>query len=158
MASAWLLCLRVVPVAVALLDNHSERPVISHVFIGVNNFANAFGFYSVVLAELDLQLKFCDTTRPWAAWSAPSAPRPLFIVGKPYNDAPAHAGNGAMVALLGASAAMVDRVYARALSLGATCEGPPGFRPHYHDGYYGAYFRDEEGNKLCICMHDAKSR
>jgi catechol 2,3-dioxygenase-like lactoylglutathione lyase family enzyme len=131
--------------------------LISHVFIGVNNFVSAFDFYSGVMAELDLQLKFCDLKKPWAAWSARSAPRPLFIIGRPFNGAPADAGNGPMVALMATSEAMVDRVYVRALALGATCEGPPGLRPEYHDGYYGAYFRDEELNKLCICLHDANS-
>jgi len=33
-----------------------------------------------------------------------------------------------------------------ALSLGGTCEGPPG--PRGTGGFYAAYFRDPEGNKL----------
>jgi catechol 2,3-dioxygenase-like lactoylglutathione lyase family enzyme len=33
------------------------------------------------------------------------------------------------------------------------CEGPPGVRPQYHDHYYGAYFRDPDGNKLCVACH-----
>ena len=41
--------------------------------------------------------------------------------------------------------AQVDALYRKALSLGATDEGPPGDRG---DGYYGAYFRDLDGNKL----------
>jgi catechol 2,3-dioxygenase-like lactoylglutathione lyase family enzyme len=43
---------------------------------------------------------------------------------------------------------------ALALSLGGQCEGAPGLRPHYHANYYGTYFRDPEGNKLCLCCHD----
>ena len=39
------------------------------------------------------------------------------------------------------------------LALGAVCEGPPGLRPQYHANYYGAYFRDLDGNKLCVCCH-----
>jgi predicted lactoylglutathione lyase len=35
----------------------------------------------------------------------------------------------------------------RALALGATDEGPPGDRG---DNYYGAYFRDLDGNKLNV--------
>jgi len=34
-------------------------------------------------------------------------------------------------------------------------EGKPGLRPHYHANYYGAYFRDPDRNKLCVCCHDA---
>ena len=44
-------------------------------------------------------------------------------------------------------------VHARALELGGTCEGPPGLRPQYHAHYYGAYFRDPDGNKLCVACH-----
>jgi catechol 2,3-dioxygenase-like lactoylglutathione lyase family enzyme len=130
--------------------------VISHVFVGVNKFEQAYKFYSGVMEEMELRLKFCDSERPWAAWSAVSAPRPLFIIGKPYDNALACAGNGQMVALLASSLDMVNRTYERALSLGGLCEGPPGLRPHYHDNYYGAYFRDADGNKLCVCLHDAR--
>jgi hypothetical protein len=37
---------------------------------------------------------------------------------------------------------------------GGSCEGPPGLRPQYHAHYYGAYFRDPDGNKLCVCCHE----
>ncbi len=40
-----------------------------------------------------------------------------------------------------------------ALGNGGTCEGPPGLRPQYHDNYYGAYFRDPDGNKICVACH-----
>ena len=50
---------------------------------------------------------------------------------------------------------MVDQTYAVALEYGATCEGAPGLRPHYHANYYGAYFRDLDGNKLALCCHTA---
>jgi len=33
--------------------------------------------------------------------------------------------------------------------------GPPGLRPEYHPNYYGAYFRDPDGNKLCVACHEA---
>jgi catechol 2,3-dioxygenase-like lactoylglutathione lyase family enzyme len=129
--------------------------VISHVYVGVNHFARAFAFYSGLMDELGLVLKFRDAGKPWAAWHAPAAQRPLFIIGRPFDDQPAAAGNGHMVALLAASVEMVDRSHARALSAGAQCEGAPGLRPHYHPRYYGAYFRDPDGNKICVCFHDA---
>jgi hypothetical protein len=34
-------------------------------------------------------------------------------------------------------------------------EGAPGLRPDYHADYYGAYFRDPDGNKLCVVCHEA---
>jgi catechol 2,3-dioxygenase-like lactoylglutathione lyase family enzyme len=50
---------------------------------------------------------------------------------------------------------MVDRAHAYALQAGGSDEGAPGLRPHYHANYYGAYFRDPEGNKLCVVCHEA---
>ena len=129
--------------------------MLSHVFIGVNDFERAFAFYSAVLADLGLVLKFREDDRPWAGWMKPGVARPLFLVGKPFDGALAVAGNGHMVALLAADRLVVDRVYATALAHGAACEGPPGLRPEYHANYYGAYFHDSDGNKLCVCCHDA---
>ena len=80
-------------------------------------------------------------------------PRPLFIIGTPY-DREAHApGNGQMIAFLAESRAAVDGVYAVALVNGGSSEGAPGLRPWYHEHYYGAYFRDPDGNKLCVACH-----
>jgi catechol 2,3-dioxygenase-like lactoylglutathione lyase family enzyme len=127
------------------------------VFIGINDFDRAFAFYSSLMNELGLVLKFSDAEKPWAAWHAAESPRPLFVIGKPYDNDPAIAGNGNMVALLALSSEMVDRCHAIALSAGAKCEGAPGLRPHYHANYYGAYFRDLDGNKICVCFHGGKS-
>lgn len=84
----------------------------------------------------------------------PGVPRPLFLVGRPWDGKAAQPGNGQMVALLAPSRAAVDAAYAAALAHGGAGEGAPGLRPHYHPNYYGAYFRDPEGNKLCVCCHD----
>jgi predicted lactoylglutathione lyase len=44
----------------------------------------------------------------------------------------------------------VDSLYAKAMELGATDEGKPGERMK---GFYAAYFRDLDGNKLnFFCM------
>ncbi|PFH11476.1 catechol 2,3-dioxygenase-like lactoylglutathione lyase family enzyme [Collimonas sp. PA-H2] len=129
--------------------------MISHVFVGVTDFQRAFRFYSAFMKELDLLLKFCDAGKPWAAWMAAGHARPLFIIGAPYNGASAAAGNGQMIALLAPSRAAVDSAYGLALQHGGSCEGPPGLRLEYHPHYYGAYFRDADGNKICVCCHDA---
>lgn len=126
----------------------------SHIFIGTNDFEAAFGFYDAVLAGLGLVIKFREDEPLWAGWMTPGVPRPLFILGAPYDGQPASPGNGQMTAFLATSRAQVDRCYALALSLGGYCEGPPGLRPHYHANYYGAYFRDPDGNKLCIACHE----
>ena len=130
--------------------------MISHVFLGVNNFDSTYEFYSAVMHELSLQLKFCEPEKPWAAWVAAGSPRPLFLISKPFNGNFATAGNGQMIALLAPTRDAVDRAYAQALAHGGQCEGPPGLRPEYHENYYGAYFRDLDGNKLNVFCFEAK--
>jgi catechol 2,3-dioxygenase-like lactoylglutathione lyase family enzyme len=128
--------------------------MLSHVSIGVSDLDRALGFYTAVLDTLGLTLKFAEPEEGWAGWKHPAADRPLFVVGRPYNKEPATPGNGQMVALLAPDRAAVDRCYATALANGGRSEGAPGLRPHYHPNYYGAYFRDPDGNKLCVCCHD----
>lgn len=127
--------------------------MISHVFIGTDHFERAFAFYAAVTAALELELKFSDPSRPWAGWMKPGQARPLLLVGRPYKGQHT-VGAGQMTALLAPSRAHVDRAHAAALACGGTCEGKPGLRPEYHADYYGAYFRDPDGNKLCVVCHD----
>jgi catechol 2,3-dioxygenase-like lactoylglutathione lyase family enzyme len=129
--------------------------MLSHVYVGINNFEPALAFYTAVMAELGNRLRFSDAEKPWAAWQPAEGARPLFVIGKPYDGEPAGCGNGQMTALMAPSRDVVDRVHALALEHGGSCEGPPGLRPQYHANYYGAYFRDPEGNKLSVVCHDA---
>ncbi|WP_369943975.1 VOC family protein [Xanthomonas medicagonis] len=131
-------------------------PMLSHAHLGVNDFPAAFAFYAPLLQVLGLQLQFRDDTRGWAGWTAPDAPRPLLLIGRAFDDQPTTPGNGQMLALQAASRAQVDRCHALALAQGARCEGAPGLRAHYHPHYYGAYFRDLDGNKLGVCCHGAE--
>ena len=48
----------------------------------------------------------------------------------------------------------VDAAHHWALDQDCCSEGPPGLRAHYHPHYYGAYFRDPDGNKLCVVCHE----
>lgn len=130
----------------------------SHIFVGVSDFDRALAFYRRVMPVLGLRERFCEPERPWAGWQSAPGPRPLFLIGTPFDGRPHVPGNGQMAALLAASRPLVDRVHAAALAAGGTCEGPPGLRPHYHAEYYGAYFRDTEGNKLAVACHDAPTR
>ena len=129
--------------------------MISHVYIGVTDFVRAWTFYKAVLPLLGLKIRFTDPDKGWGGWQSPDRTRPLFLIGMPFNGNPAHAGNGQMIALLAPDRSVVDRAYAAALAAGGMSEGAPGLRPQYHENYYGAYFRDLDGNKLCICCHDA---
>ncbi|MGX1186643.1 catechol 2,3-dioxygenase-like lactoylglutathione lyase family enzyme [Pseudomonas sp. F-14 TE3623] len=128
--------------------------MLSHVFIGITDFDRALAFYQPIMDALQLQMKFCDPGKPWAAWMSKDAPRPLFVIGTAFDEQPAKPGNGQMIALLAPSREIVNRCHALAMVHGGSCEGPPGLRPHYHPDYFGAYMRDPDGNKLCVCCHE----
>lgn len=130
--------------------------MISHVFIGVNRFAEAFAFYDAVLGRLGHRLRFRDDTRPWAGWQTPGVDRPLVLIGAPEDGRPAAPGNGQMVALLAPTRAALRAAYQAGLAASGRDDGAPGLRPHYHPGYYGAYLRDPDGNKLALACHAAE--
>lgn len=69
-------------------------------------------------------------------------------VTPPFNKESATPGNGNMVGLLCESEAEVQAVHAIALANGGTNEGDPGPRPQYRPDFYGAYVRDQDGNKM----------
>jgi len=129
--------------------------MLSHVCIGIEKLDRGFNFYSKIFEIIGLKLKFHEPENNWAGWVKPEQPRPVFIIGQPYDQKPATTGNGQMVGLLAENREMVDLVYAAAIENGGQSEGGPGLRPDYHPDYYGAYFRDPDGNKLCICCHSA---
>jgi len=118
--------------------------MIGYVTIGTNDMQRAARFYDELLATLGA--KRTMESEKFIAWgTAPNAPM-LFII-KPADGNKATVGNGVMVALAAKSKGQVDTVYKKAMSLGAKDEGPAGPRG---DDFYAGYFRDLEGNKLCI--------
>ncbi len=80
-------------------------------------------------------------------WILPGQRLPAFYVYLPHNGEPARAGNGTMSAFLAPSRQAVDIAYAQGIETGGKCEGKPGERV-YGKGYYGAYLRDPDGNKV----------
>jgi len=122
--------------------------MIGYVTVGTNDLQRAAAFYDALLAELGAE-RFMEGDS-FIAWSA-SPDRPGLGVTKPFDGNPATVGNGVMVALAVDSAEKVDKVYAKALELGGTDEGPAG--PRGDGGFYAGYFRDLDGNKLNVfCM------
>jgi catechol 2,3-dioxygenase-like lactoylglutathione lyase family enzyme len=128
--------------------------MISHVHVGVTDFSRAERFYAPLMTALGHVLKFSGNG--WAGWKPRDADRPLFLIGAPYDGKPATPGNGQMIALLAPNRKAVEVCHATALAHGGTDAGAPGLRPQYHPHYYGAYFRDPDGNKLCVCCHQAE--
>jgi catechol 2,3-dioxygenase-like lactoylglutathione lyase family enzyme len=122
--------------------------MIGYVTVGTNDLPRAAKFYDALLAEIGAaRLMESERLVAWAV--APD--KPGFGVIKPYDGKPATIGNGCMTALVVDSPAKVDKLYRKAIELGARDEGPPG--PRQLPGFYVGYFRDLDGNKLNVfCM------
>ena len=73
----------------------------------------------------------------------------MFLIGEPL-EGDATVGNGTQMGFTAASRDVVDAVYAKAREFGSKCEGPPGVRGADPNGFYAAYFRDLDGNKLMV--------
>ena len=123
--------------------------MIGYITVGSNDLQRAVSFYDGLFAQLGAARMMEETT--FVAWAVTPG-QPAFSVTVPFDGDPATVGNGTMIALTVDTSEKVDTVYATAMSLGATDEGEPGQRT---DGFYAAYFRDLDGNKLCVFYHDA---
>lgn len=122
--------------------------MISYVTLGTNDFAAAASFYDALLGTLGAK-RFLAEERLLYWAKRPGAA--MLAIAKPHDGKSATVGNGTMVALGVRSNQLVDELHRQALSLGAKDEGAPGLRG---EAFYGAYFRDLDGNKLCVfCMH-----
>ena len=117
--------------------------MIGYVTLGTKNLKKAAVFYDKIAAEMGIG-RFIDS-EGFIAWGSYDGTAGLGLT-LPFNGEPMSVGNGVMVALAAKSRDEVDRLHKLALSLGGTCEGPPG--PRGEGGFYAAYFRDPEGNKL----------
>lgn len=124
----------------------------SHVTVGTRDLAKAIAFYDALLLPIGLKQRAVtpDGGPLSACWIHPDRALPRFYVYLPYDGAPASVGNGSMIAFEAASELQVRIAHASGLLAGGTDEGAPGPRPHYGDGYYGAYLRDPDGNKVHI--------
>ena len=120
--------------------------MIGYITVGSNDLAKAAGFFDPLLTKLGGSRAY--TLDHQIAWGF-GPKRPMLVVTRPHDGAPATAGNGTMVALMAASQAQVDEIHALALALGATDEGAPGPRG---PRFYGGYFRDPDGNKFNLFL------
>jgi catechol 2,3-dioxygenase-like lactoylglutathione lyase family enzyme len=120
--------------------------MLAYATIGTNDLPRAGVFYDALLAEVGGK-RFMEEPGYFIAWISGETGAGLGVA-VPFDKRPATVGNGCMVALQANSREQVDRVYAKALELGGTDEGAPGQRS---EGFYAAYFRDLDGNKLNAC-------
>jgi len=117
--------------------------MIGYVTLGTNDMARAARFYDDLLSVVGAK-RMMESPK-FIAWGNDPKQAMLFVI-KPADGNKATVGNGVMVALQAKNKEEVDRVYKKAIALGAKDEGPAGPRG---DGFYAGYFRDADGNKLC---------
>ncbi|MEA3064053.1 MAG: hypothetical protein QOJ27_488 [Sphingomonadales bacterium] len=123
--------------------------MIGYVTLGTDDLDRSRAFYDALFGEIGAsRLMELDSgfTLYGRAWGQPGV-----AVTRPHDGEPAVAGNGNMVSLVVDAREKVDRLHATALELGGSDEGPPGVRGEEGErAFYGAYFRDPDGNKFCV--------
>jgi catechol 2,3-dioxygenase-like lactoylglutathione lyase family enzyme len=122
--------------------------MIGYALFGSNDLPKSFAFYDAVFASIGVKrlMEFPTGAVCWGVnWGVP-----MLGVGPAYDGQPATAGNGTMIAITLDSRAKVDAMHAAAIAAGGQDEGAPGVRGEEGpQAFYGAYFRDPDGNKLC---------
>lgn len=116
--------------------------MIGYITLGSNDIAKSAKFYDQIFEILGARRVY-DHDR-YVAW-ATHVNSIIFSITTPFDGEAATSGNGTMIALTVSTQEQVNLLHAKALSLGAENEGDPGLRS---GGYYCAYFRDLDGNKL----------
>ena len=119
--------------------------MLGYATIGTSDMDRAVAFYDALLGEVGASQLFGMDRIKFYGTSMDSA---MLAICIPYNEEPHQPGNGNMVAIPGGDKAGVDKLYAKAIELGATDNGPPGER--IPGVFSGAYVFDPDGNKLCF--------
>lgn len=117
--------------------------MIGYVTLGTNDYDKAVAFYDELLAMIGAKRVMDEET--FIAWGTSMEAPALSVVKQCANGEAATVGNGVMVALAVDGTDKVDAMHAKALELGGSDEGAPGFR---FGSFYAGYFRDPDGNKL----------
>lgn len=126
--------------------------MIDHVGFKVSDYARSKAFYLKSLAPLGYGLLMEVTpemtgTDSWHAGFGCDR-KPDFWIGT------GDATHGSLhVAIAAKNRAAVDAFHTAALAAGGIDNGPPGLRPQYHPGYYGAFVRDPDGHNIEAVCH-----
>jgi len=123
---------------------------LSYATVGSNCLADAKRFYDALLLLAGIVPLF-DHASGGRAYGKDG--KLMFAVLAPFDGGAATVGNGAMAAFHFDTAEQVSEFHAKAIQLGATDAGTPGFRKGVT--FFMSYFRDLDGNKLCA-FHQAE--
>lgn len=119
--------------------------MIGYTTLGTQDLAKARTFYSAVLAPLGAKLLYENEREIYWGQNAEGT---KFAVAVPFDGEPPTTANGSMIAIRAETRAQVAAVHEAALAAGAADEGAVG--PRGEGPFYGGYFRDLDGHKICV--------
>ena len=115
--------------------------MIDHVSVAVRDIAAAARFYETLLATIEMaKLEDRSTTVGFGKTY------PEFWINLRSGDI--QTSSGAHICFRARTPLMVDAFHAAALAAGGSSDGMPGLRPHHGEGYYAAFVRDPDGNRV----------
>lgn len=126
--------------------------MIDHIGLSVADYEKSKAFYDAVMptigASCIVALTAADTGGTYEGAGYGVGGKPSFWIGTGGRT------RGSLhIAFVAESRAAVDAFHAAAIAAGATCNGPPGIRAHYHPNYYGAFAFDLDGNNIEAVCH-----
>ena len=113
-----------------------------YVTLGTNDLDSAARFYEQLFESIGVKR---ERETPRAVYFGGDSGTELVVI-TPADGQSATAGNGTMVALRIDNQEQIRKLHALAIALGGMDEGAPG--PRGTGTFWGAYFRDLDGNKL----------
>ena len=128
--------------------------MIGYVMVGTNDLERSIRFYGPIFEEMGFDQCWRDEqVASWGRLDDETYPR--FFTGYPFDGKEAGVGNGSMTAFLVQDSRSIDCLHELAMRNGGADEGKPGYRPQYDEGFYAAYVRDPDGNKLAFVCYAA---
>ena len=116
--------------------------MIDHVSVAVRDIAAATRFYETVLATIEMTKL---EARPATVGFGKAYPEFWINLRSGLTLPPE---SGAHVCFRARSGELVDAFHAAALAAGGSSDGAPGLRPAHGKGYYAAFIRDPDGNRI----------
>jgi catechol 2,3-dioxygenase-like lactoylglutathione lyase family enzyme len=125
-------------------DLVGERDLIDHLWIRVADVAAAKAFYAAIA--------------PFTGATLISEPegRAHFLGRGSFSVVDGPPTENLHMAFPAPDRAGVEAFHRAALAAGYRDNGAPGDRPEYHDGYYGAFVLDPDGNNIEAVFHDGR--
>lgn len=128
---------------------------LDHVGVSVADYDKAFAFYEKALAPLGITVVMKVTKEMtggmYEGAGFGKGQKPDFWIGA--GGGKKAAGNSVHLAFSAENRAAVDAFYKAAIEAGGKDNGPPGLRPQYHPGYYGAFVYDLDGHNIEAVTH-----